>query len=83
MVSDFFTLEEALLEWKSRGYDHHEDKIVMREGLPIRIPEKPLDIMYIYVPEKDLQAMTENNREHLNEFTITSFLIGGYHESGS
>ena len=82
-VSGRLTLIEALSEWKSQGYDHHEYKIVMREGLPIRIPEKHLDVMYIYVTEKDLQAMAENNLEHLNEFTITSFLIGVYHESGS
>jgi hypothetical protein len=82
-VSDRLTLEEALQQWKSREYDHHEYKIVMHEGIPTSTPERPLDVMYIYVEEEDLQAMTENNHERLNEFTITPFLISEYHEPGS
>jgi hypothetical protein len=82
-VSGRLTLFEALSEWKLRGYDHHEYKIVMRKGIPTSTPERPLDVMYIYVEEEDLQAMTENNHECLNEFKITSFLISGYHEPGS
>ncbi len=82
-VSDLLTLEEALQQWKSRGYDHHEYKIVMRKGLPMSTPERPLYVMNIYIAEEDLQAMAENNHERLNEFTITSFLISEYHEPGS
>jgi hypothetical protein len=83
LVSGLLTLFEALQEWKSRGYDHHEYKIVMRKDLPVSAPERPLNVMNIYVEEEELQAMTENNHERLNEFTITSFLISEYHEPGS
>ena len=82
-VSGHLSLEEALSVWKLRGYRHPEYTTVMGKGQPIHNPEKPLDFMYMYVSEEDLQKMAENNHKYLNEFTISSFLIGGYHESGS
>ena len=83
LVSGRLTLEEALQQWKSRGYDHREYKIVMRKGPPRSVSERPIDVIYIYVTEGDLQKIAKNNHEQLNEFTITSLLISGYHESGS
>lgn len=82
-VSEFLLLEEALLRWKVKGYEHPEYQIVMCKGPIIPIPERPLEAMYVFVSDQELKEVSNNVHEILDDFTVTSFLIGGYHESGS
>lgn len=82
-VSDFLLLEEALLMWRLMGYKHPEYQIMMCKGPVIPIPESPIEAKYIFVSDQELQEVSNNTNEILDDFTVSTFLLGGYHESGS
>ncbi len=76
-------LEEALQHWQVMGYKHPEYQITMSKGLEIPIPEDPIEVMYFFVVDEDLLETSNNPFELLDGFSINTFLLGGYHESGS
>ncbi len=79
-VSDYLLLEEALNQWKVMGYKHPEYQITMCEGPEIIIEDDPIEVMYFFVSDEDLQ---DDLNELLDGFSFNTFKIGGEHESGS
>ncbi len=79
-VSDYLLLEEALYQWKVMGYKHPEYQITMCEGPEIRIEEDPIEVMYFFFSDEDLQG---DLNEFLDGFSFNTFLLGEDHESGS
>jgi len=55
----------------------------MSKGPEISIPEDPMEVMYFFVADEDLLDASNNPIELLDGFTINTFLLGEYHESGS
>ena len=82
-VSGHLLLEEALQHWQVMGYKHPEYQIVMNKGPEKPIPEDPIESMYFFVADEDLLDASNNPIELLGGFSISTFLLGGYHESGS
>ena len=82
-VSGYPLLEEALQHWQVMGYKHPEYQITMCKGPEIIIEEDPIEIMYFFVADEDLLDASNNPFELLDGFSINTFLLGGYHESGS
>lgn len=83
LVSDFLLLEEALQLWKDQGYDHPEHQIVMCKGPAIPIPESPIEAMYVFVLDEKSQELSHGIHGLLDDFSISTFFLGGYHESDS
>ena len=79
-VSDYLLLEEALQQWRVMGYEHPEYQITMCEGPEIIIEDDPIEVMYFFVSDEDIQ---DGLNELLDGFMFNFFNIGGEHESGS
>jgi hypothetical protein len=71
-VSDYLLLEEALQHWHVMGYKHPEYQIVMCKGPEISILEEPIEVMYFFLSDEDLQA---DLNELLDGFSINTFLF--------
>ena len=79
-VSDYLLLEEALYHWNVMGYEHPEYYIEVFEGLEIIIEDEPIEAMYLFFSDEDLQ---DEHNELLDGFLFNIFTIGGDHESGT
>ena len=78
-VSDYLLLEETLYHWNAMGYERPEYYIEVFEGPEIIIEEEPIEAMYLFISDEDLQ---DENNELLDGFSFNSFSIGGDYESG-
>ena len=83
LVSDFLLLEEALQLWKEQGYEYPVYQIVMCKGPARPIPERPIEAMYVFVLDEELQEGSHDIHGLLDDFSISTFFLGGDHESGS
>ena len=82
-VSEFLLLEEALQQWKDQGYEHPEYQIVMCIGPARPIPERPIEAIYMFVLDEELQEWSHDIHGLLDDFSISTFFVSGDHESGS
>ena len=83
LVSEFLLLEEALQLWNVEGFDHPEYQIIMCIGPARPIPERPIEAIYMFVLDEELQEGSHDIHGLLDDFSISTFFLGGDHESGS
>ena len=70
-VSDYLLLEEALYHWEAMGYEHPEYYIEVFEGPEIPLPDKPIEVMYLFIADDD---STDEYLEPIENFHITRFM---------
>ena len=83
LVSEFLLLEEALQLWNVEGFDHPEYQIVMCIGPARPIPERPIEAIYMFVSYEEWQEWSLDIHGLLDDFSISTFFLGGDHESDS
>ena len=70
-VSDHLLLEEALQHWEAMGCTHQEHYIEVFEGTEISRPEKPIDIIYLFIDGADSYDGDQGN---IDDFDVTRFM---------
>ena len=70
-VSDYLLLEEALYHWEVMGYEHPEYYIEVFEGPEIYLPDKPIEVLYLFVADDD---SADEYPGPIENFHITRFM---------
>ena len=70
-VSDQLLLEEALRHWEVMGYSHKEHYIEVFEGPEISRPEKPPEVIDLFIDDTDFSDEGQGN---IDDFDIDFFL---------
>ncbi len=70
-VSDYLLLEEALYHWNAMGYEHPDYYIEVFEGPEIPLPDKPIEVLYLFVADDDSE---DEYPRPIENFHITRFM---------